>query len=289
MNFDTFFSNLSDKASTYLDDILEAIPQELAATVDFLPTIKLTVLLIAVVLAFGIVFRLICGRDSSLNRALSSAIGILFLYAVTIVIHTLNPWKLARYVSPLPFAVFQKSTLVILPFSGSAFSVLCSNLLSLVILCFLVNLLDAIIPRGKTVLSWGILRIISVVAAIFVNLIVSGLLKLYLPGILVEYAPIAILGLLVFLFLLGISKILLGIILTAVNPIIGILYTFFFSNVIGKQISKAVLSTIILCLVFYFLEFSGYTVISVTASALLSYIPFAASLLVLWFLLGHEL
>ena len=37
------------------------------------------------------------------------------------------------------------------------------------------------------------------------------------------------------------------------------------------------------------MEYFGYTVISITAAALMTYIPLALILLVLWYLIGHVL
>lgn len=289
MNIEAIINNMSGKASQYLDTIVTEAPNELHKVVELLPTMKLIVMLMAATMLFGIAFRLLFGRNSSMNKAMSSAIGILFIYAVTIVIHTLNPWKLIRYTSPLPFVVFQDKTMVLLPFRNAEASVLYGQILSLVILCFLVNLLDSLMPQGKSGFSWFLSRVLMVIFSMVLHLFASGLIRLFLPELLVEYAPIALLLILVSFLLLGLSKIILGIVLTAVNPFIGALYAFFFSNRLGKQVTKAVLSTVILCLFFFLLESNGYTVVSITQSALLSYIPFGCSLLIIWFMLGHEL
>lgn len=289
MNIDAILNNVSGKASQYLDTIVTEAPNELHKVVELLPTMKLIVMLMAATMLFGIAFRLLFGRNSSMNRAMSSAIGILFIYAVTIIIHTLNPWKLIRYTSPLPFVVFQDKTMVLLPFRNADNVFLYSQILSLVILCFLVNLLDNTVPQGKTVVGWFLTRVLMVAFSMIAHLFASGLIRLFLPELLVEYAPMALLLILAASLLLGMSKLLLSIVLAAVNPLIGALYAFFFSNRLGKQLTKAVLSTGILCLFFWLLESNGYTVISITQSALLSYIPFGCSLLIIWFMLGHEL
>lgn len=289
MNIEAILNNVSGKASQYLDAIVTEAPNELHKVVELLPTLKLIVVMMAATMLFGIAFRLLFGRNSSMNRAMSSAIGILFLYALTVVIHTLNPWKLVRYTSPLPFVVFQNKTMVLLPFRNSEATVLYGQLLQLVILCFLVNLSDTILPQGKTVIGWFLTRFLMVVLSMLLNLFASGLIRLFLPELLVEYAPMALLLILAAFLMLGLSKVILGIVLTAVNPLIGALYAFFFSNRLGKQVTKAVLSAGILCLFFWLLESNGYTVISITQSALLSYIPFGCSLLIVWFMLGHEL
>ena len=65
----------------------------------------------AVLLAIGSVVlgatgRFVFGKRSSLNHAVSAAMGILFVYVVTVIIYTFNPVDLTRFLSPLPFATF---------------------------------------------------------------------------------------------------------------------------------------------------------------------------------------
>ena len=45
----------------------------------------------------------------------------------------------------------------------------------------------------------------------------------------------------------------------------------------------------ILCAVVFLMEYFGYTVILITGTALLAYIPLATIMLVLWYLIGHVL
>ena len=88
---------------------------------------------------------------------------------------------------------------------------------------------------------------------------------------------------------LGLANLILSLVLTVANPLIGALYTFFFSNVIGKQISKAVFTTLILSAVVYALNYFGYAAISISAGVLGNYVPLLAVLLILWYLLGRVL
>ena len=111
----------------------------------------------------------------------------------------------------------------------------------------------------------------------------------FLPGALAAYAPIILLGILAAMLILGFLNIILSLVLTVVNPVIGALYTFFFSNVIGKQITKAVVTTIILCALVVVLNYFGYAVISITPYTLGTYIPLIVTLLILWYTLGHVL
>ena len=236
-----------------------------------------------------LVTRVVLGKRSSLNHSLSSAIGILFIYALTIVVYTFKPWNLEALLSPLPFVTFSGEYLIVFPIADAHFPALCSEVLSLIILAFLVNLLDTYFPKGEHVFSWYILRFLTVIISMLLHLIARWAIRTYLPGVLVTYAPTILLVLLAFLLLSGILNLILGLVITMANPFMGAMYTFFFSNVIGKQLSKAIFSSAILCAVVYLLEFFGYTVICITSAALMAYIPLVILLLVLWFLIGHVL
>lgn len=283
------FSNITQSVPEKLNGLLDAIPKEVSLGTELLSAGKLIFLVAAVFLIAGVVIKTFFGRDSSLNRALSASLGILAMYAVTVVIYVLNPWKLSTFLSPLPFAFFGDRFFLLIPFRTTEFSVLCGEVLSLVILCFLVNLLDTLLPRGKTILGWFILRVLLVAFSMVLNLVSRSLIARFLPELLVQYAPIVLLAVLFVFLFLGIIKLVLGVVITALNPLLGGIYAFFFSNFIGKQISKSVLSAIMLCGLFYFLEWAEWSIFTITPSALLSYVPFAAVTLLLWYQLGHEM
>ena len=58
---------------------------------------------------------------------------------------------------------------------------------------------------------------------------------------------------------------------------------------IGKQVSKAIFTSVILCLVFFLLGYFGFTIITITGAAMLTYIPLALAFLLLWYLIGRAL
>jgi DNA-binding MarR family transcriptional regulator len=60
------------------------------------------------------------------------------------------------------------------------------------------------------------------------------------------------------------------------------MYTFFFSTLVGKQISKAVFSSAVICLILYLMDLFGFVLVIISPAALLTYIPFAIAMLVLW-------
>ena len=259
------------------------------AEITFYTMIKFVGILIMAASAVSLVFRVLFGRGSAINRAVSASMGILCIYIMTIVIYTFNPAGLEHYLVPLPFVKLSGSYLYVLPITDSSFSVICTEILSMVILALLYNLTDAILPKGKRALSWYICRFFTVSLAIAVHYVVTTLTESFLPDLLVSYGPAILIVCLIASLLAGLLGSILRLILTVVNPILGILSIFFFSNKFGKQISKAILASAVLCALVAVLEFFGYTVICISAAALPSCIPLLAVLLLLWYLIGCKL
>lgn len=268
-----------------IQNLTSLIPTE----ITFYTMIKFVGILLLAAIAVSLLFRVLFGRGSAINRAVSASMGILCIYIMTIVIYTFNPAGLERFLVPLPFVKFSGSYLYILPITGSSFSVICTEILSLVILALLYNLADALLPNGKKVLTWFIFRFFTVTLAIAVHYVVTAMTESFLPDLLVSYGPAILIICLVASLLAGIVGSILRLILTVVNPVLGILSFFFFSNRFGKQISKAILTAALLCALVAVLEFFGYTVICISAAALPSYIPLLAVLLLLWYLIGCKL
>ena len=268
-----------------LSQLTSLLPVEL----DLLSVLKFIIMVAICSLIMSLLARMFFGKHSGLNHAISSAIGILFVYVFTVVIYTFHPQGLSRFLSPLPFVQFSQDYLYILPFHNAGVPAICENLLSLVILSLLVNVVSSLIPGGKTAVRWYLLRFLSIVLAIYLHYGVNWLTRTYLPGVLVTYAPIILIGILIGSFLLGVLNVLLSLVLTVVHPLIGALYAFFFSNIFGKQLSKSILTTLLVSAVFYVLEYFGYGAICISAAALISYLPLLIVLLLLWYLIGHLL
>lgn len=228
--------------------------------------------------------RFVFGKRSALNNAVSSAIGILFIYAVTVVLKSAGA-QFSSLIAPLPFVTISGEDLILFSFAGAHYTTLCTEILSMIILAFLVNLADGWLPRGKNLFSWVFFRCLTVVIGYLMHLIVVGLFATYLPQGIVTYAPTILLGLLILLLLTGALKIIVGALLSTVNPIIGGLYTFFFATVIGKQITKAVLTTAILSGIVIGLRYVGISVISIASAALAAYVPLLLLLVILWYVI----
>lgn len=282
---ETVAAIIPDHVKDTFSEAVSLIPGDL----DLITTLKFLLLFSAASLILGFLGRVAFGKRSNLNHALSSAAGILFLYVITIVIYV---WKipfLSSLLAPLPFVSFYEDIMVIYPIPGTAFAPLCSQVLALVLLSFLVNFLDTLVPKGERIISWYFLRFLTIGIAMILHLLLNLSLQKYLPNILVAYAPVVLLIVLLISFFLGFLNLILGITFTVLDPLFGALYSFFFSNLVGKQLSKAIFTTVILCIVIALLSAFGYTVIQISPAAILSCLPMAVVMLLLWYLIGHIL
>lgn len=269
-----------------MHDTLEKLTAMLPEGFDLVSAAKFILIFALTVIAAGFLLKLIFGKKSDINKALSGAVGILFIYALTIVIYTFDPANLSRYLAPLPYVILSYDKLYLFVFQGTHYSVICSQMLSMVILSFLYHILDDFMPDGKG-LHWLLYRLLTVVMAMALHYVTTWLCNSFLPGPLLTYAPTVILVILLSLLLLGALKLVLGIALTVVNPILGALYAFFFSSKLGKQLSKAVMTTLLLSLLVVLLHALGHSVISVSVASLSAYIPLVLILLGLWYFLFH--
>jgi len=255
---------------------------------DFWYLLKAGGVLLAVIVVLGLLGRFVFNKKSTLSIAVSSTIAILFVYTLTVILRSAGA-QFESFVAPLPFVTLSGNDLVLFSFKGADYTIICSQVLSMIILAFLVNLVDGWLPRGKHILSWIFFRCVTVLLALFLHLVVTGLFTRFLPEGIVTYAPTILLALLIIMLLTGALKLLVGVILTTVNPLIAALYTFFFASLVGKQITRAILTTTILALLITALQYVGITSISIASAALMAYIPFLIILVIVWYLICKTL
>ena len=287
------FGSVISQASAYIpDDLRDAIRHTasyLPHEISFTDMAQFLLYFAAASLVLGVISRVVLGKYSSLNHALSSVMAVLFIYTITVTLYTFKPWNLDLLLSPLPFTTFSGHYLILHPIADLAFTALCTELLSLIILTFLINLVDTLMPAGEGVFSWLLLRLMTILGCFGLHLVVSWAFRTYLPDVLVTYAPAILLGILATMLFSGIISLVFGLIIAITNPFLGAMYSFFFSTLVGKQLSKALFTTGIVCGILYLMEHFGLVLILISPAALLTYIPLALALLVLWFLIGHLL
>lgn len=257
-----------------------------AQGLDLESLLKASGILLLGALLFSGILHFVFGKKTLIGHSISSSIAIIYIYVVSALILTLAP-NLQWIVTPLPFAAFGTDSVAFFSFQNAAYTTAAAQLLSMVILSFLVNLADTWMPKGKNILIWAFWRCVTVALGIVLHFIVTWLFHRYLPQGIVVYAPVILLAVLVIMLLTGALKLVVGAILTTVNPVIAAFYTFFFASLVGKQLTKAVLTTGILTGVNYLLQDLGIASLSLTAAALPAYIPFLLLLLLVWYVITH--
>ena len=235
-------------------------------------------------LMLGLIGRFVFGQKSILNVSVSSVFGILFIYGLTVILSS-SGVQLVQWAAPLPFVTVNSESLNLFDFFNAHYTVLCSDILSMTILAFLMNLVDCIFPKKKNIFLWLLFRILTIVSGYLLHLLVCWLFTAYLPNGIVTYAPVVLIAILLLMLLTGVLRIIIGALISTVNPIIGALYTFFFANIIGRQITKAVLTTAIVAGLIIALRYAGITAITITSAALVAYLPIIILLVTLWYLL----
>ena len=140
-----------------MDKIIDFLNSIVPAGFDWQSFFKAALILALGLTLLGLLARLLFGKKSLLNRSLSSAISILFIYIVTVVIHSFGV-NLSFLLSPLPFISISGDYLYL----AVDMNDLSSHLLSMVILSFLANLADSWLPNGKGIFGWFFFRCISV-------------------------------------------------------------------------------------------------------------------------------
>lgn len=170
-------------------DILKGAVSAIPVSFDIGASLKFILVFVAALLGVGVLFKLIFGNKSDLNHALSSSAGILTVYVLTVVVYAFQPAGLSKLLSPLPFVTFVQDYLFVLPFHGTAFETLCSQILALILLSFVVNCMDALLPDGDNPFTWFLSRFLSVILAMGLHLVANWAIEKYLPSALVYHAP----------------------------------------------------------------------------------------------------
>lgn len=267
---------------------MEAVKKYFASSgLDIERFITAGIMLVGVSLILALISRMIFGKKSALCRSVSSAIGILFIYAITIVLCSSGS-QFQKFISPLPFITIENDMMILFSFDQD-YTIICSEVLGMIILAFIMNLADSWLPVGKRIVTWVLFRCVGVALAIILHLIVTKLLTSALPEGLITYAPTILLAVLALMLLTGALRFLVGILLTAVNPLIAAFYTFFFANAVGKQVTRAVLTTVILTALVFLLQKVGIVAISIASATLVAYIPLIIILAGLWFVISKFL
>lgn len=259
-----------------------------AQALDWSTVLRSAAVVCVVLFALGAVLRMIFGRGSSLNGALSATLSVLLAYLTAVMLSWLVPqWLVA--LPQLPFVTVSQNRFFLWDLHQVSKSVVYGGILRLSILAFLVNLLEAFMPHGKKIHTWYLFRMGTVLAALAGYSMVVAWLERLLPGLFDQYAQVVVLGFWAVIALAGVLKVLLSVVLTVVNPIVGAVYTFFFSNLVGKQFTKSILTTVLCLAIVTLANQAGFSQFAFSDFSLVTCVPAGLLALVTLYLFGRFL
>lgn len=271
----------------HLTSLLTRLQQTVGA-IDWLTAIRTALMFAAVAFAAGVLLRVCFGKGAKITRAVSASLSILMIYLAAVLIYLFLPQYRSELAS-LPFVTVDEYRFVLWQLPKLADSVLYGALLRLFVLAVLVNLLEVVLPDGESFGKWYFWRCLTVLTGLVLYRLLCGLADQYVPELLNQWAKPVVLLLWAIILLSGILKVLLTLVLTAVHPVIGALYAFFFSNLLGRQFSKSILTTLILTGLVGTLNRLGFYQFAFSDFSLLSYGPTCVILTLTLYLFGKFL
>jgi hypothetical protein len=212
----------------------------------------------------------------------------LSLYVINVLVYSFGS-NLKILFTPLPFVNISEGYLQIFPIFNASFREICAEIFNLLILSYLMNLLQTWLPTGNKIWSWFGFRFLSLLLAICLHYCVHLLMSVVLKADAMSVAPVVLLCVVVGALLLGLLKLLVGGALTLINPILGLFYAFFFQKNIGKQLLKAILTTLLVTALVCVLNYISFTGITIAAVSILTYLPIILVGLVLWYVIEKYL
>ena len=270
-----------------LTSILSQVQQTVTQT-DWLTVLRTALMFAAVAFAAGAVMRVFFGKQAKITRAVSASLSILMIYLAAVLLYLFLPHYRAELAS-LPFVTVDQYRFAVWQISALSDGLLYGSLLRLFLLAVLVNLLETLLPQGDSFGKWYLWRCLTALTALVLYKLLCGLLEEYCPALLFQWAKPAVLLLWALILLSGVLKLLMTLVLTVVNPVIGALYAFFFSNLVGRQFSKAILTTLILTGFVGVLNRIGFYQFAFSDFSLLSYGPACIILIGTLYLFGRFL
>ena len=191
-------------------------------------------------------FRLIFGKRSTAVASVTITLDILVLYMAVVLLPLYVP-NIDCYLPTLPFSSIGAGYIEFMVIPQLGRDLLAAQIIDLLIIAFLFGLTETLLPEGKNIFTWLLLRILTIVLVCTALWIVHTLSTSLLPGFIQTYAPVLLLAFITVLLALTVFKWFFGLILgMSCGPFIGAIYTFVVGNIVGKQLAKAALTCILI-------------------------------------------
>ena len=266
----------------YIKQILDIVLPE-----SFDVTAYVMHLLVAIVAIFVVagIFRLSLGPGSMINNAIASAVAILTIYVIAVLLYSFGS-KLHVLFEPLPFVSVSEDYLTIFPIFEASLQELCKEVVNLTILAYVMNLMETWLPKGDKIGSWFSFRFFALVIAVCVHYSVSLLLKHVVSESVLVVVPIYLMGIIALAFLLGVLKMIIGGESFFVKSFLGSFHSFFFAKDMGKQLMRAMTTTILMTILVCILNYLSFTTVAIAAVTFFTYFPIILLGLILWYVIA---
>lgn len=198
--------------------------------------------LIAVFILAGLA-RLVLGQASNVIPSAASCVQLVLVGLIVTGLYAAFP-LLRQMLSQLPFLnLFANGFRLISP-AQLEYNALFPALLRLFLLALVINFWEELLPKCKKFVSWLLMRLLSAVGSLCCYLLLCEGLQRYCPQLFDQWAMAIVLCIPGCLCLLGICKALLTLAAVVVHPLLGLLFSFFFSHVIGRQLTRSVITSV---------------------------------------------
>lgn len=211
--------------------------------------------LIAVFILAGIA-RLVLKEGSNVIASTASCVQLMLVGLGAIALYVAFP-ALGQALPQLPFLNFHAYGCDLLSPAQLESHTLFSTLLRLFFLALLINLWEELLPKSKKIAPWLLLRLLSAAGSLCCYFLLCEVLQRYCPQLLNQWAMAIVLSILGCVCLLGICKGILTLAAAVVHPLLGILFAFFFSHVIGRQLTRAIITGVLFLGLAWYLVESG--------------------------------
>lgn len=222
--------------------MIDSITEKVTNTLE---QISLVLLAGAVLMLLHALSKFLLGKRGQITMIFQATGEITLVYILYFLAYW---WGMEEpfFHTPLPFLCHDGPIPALMRYDGQPLRELAEPMAQLLLLSLVASGLHCLLPREKTGVLWFLLRIIAVLLILELYTLLDMWLATVLPQGIAPYA-LWILGCaLGVLMLLGSLRLLVGLVIGNFNPIIGAIFTFFLSNFLGKVLSRAILTTVLL-------------------------------------------
>lgn len=245
------------------------------------------------IFVLGAVLRFACGAVKSLPRAAAACFAILFIYVISIcAMGSDGPTNVL--INALPFLSEVSDATSIFVMIKTSFSSFLLEAAQLLVLAFVINLLQDLLKKLiRPESGFGLIRFfvwyfwqcVIVCIGLAVNYCVYLFLRRYLSEKTVQWILIGFLLLLTLVMVCMALRAVLHTVAFFANPFFTMLSDFLFTNVIGRNLTGAFLTTAALTLIVVIADRAGVLMFLASGGILLtSFAPVIILWLVIWYL-----